>query len=150
MTKCIRVLNVDGTERVLAEVPNYLEMQKILGGDREMVRVLDRIEPDGHLVQTAMFVNDCGLLDGLPRNEAATKVYQRNVRAQYEGPNPFKQAKAVYLAKFGRSEFDADLTPDDAIAAGYPDDPWIAGPAIFFEGYTVDEVDDALSEAGRL
>ncbi len=149
MSKRIRVLNVDGTERELAAVPDYLEMQKILGGDREMVRVLDRITPGGEFVYTALFVNETGLLEGLPRNEAATVIYQRNIREQFEGPNPFHQANAAYLSRFGKPDFDHDLTPESAKAAGYKDDPWIAGPAIYFEGYTVDEVDAALSEASR-
>ncbi len=86
-----------------------------------------------------MFVNGPGLLDGLPRNENATEVYQRNVRAQYpDAENPFMAAKKAFEEKI-KGAVIINATPENAL--GYEKDTWIAGDAILFDGYTCDEVD---------
>jgi hypothetical protein len=140
--KRIVVLNTDGTERELASVPSLKEMQAILGGWIEHVRVLDHIEGTRG-VYTSMFVNETGLIDGLPRNPKATEAYQRNVRMAFpDAENPFRAADEDNRKRFPNCEI-IDATPKDAIENGYRDDPWISGPAILFEGWTCEEVEAA-------
>lgn len=82
----------------------------------------------------------------LPRNEKATVIYQRNVREQFKGhANPFRAASARMRAR-AMGAFVQDVTPTDAVALGYKDDPWICGPAIYFEGWTCEEVAEAEEE----
>jgi len=149
--KRILVLQPDGTERELSAAPTLREMRAIVGGTVDHVRVLDRLEPGPAGlagVYTSMFVNDTGLSDGLPRNAKATEIYQRNIRAQFaDHAQPFRAAREEMLARYatmGATFIDA--TPPDVAAAGYHDDPWIAGPAIFFEGWTCEEVDAAFEQ----
>src|SRR5579872_5689279 len=93
MTKRIVILGTDGSETEIPTVPDLKALQTIVGGYIEHVRVLDHIEPGGAGVYTSMFVNEEGLLDDLPRNEKATAIYQRNVRAAFpEAENPFRAA----------------------------------------------------------
>lgn len=145
MPKRIVVLNVDGSERELSAPPGLIEMQGIVGGYVEHVRVLDHVAPEGHFIYTSMFVNEESLLNDLPRNAKATEWYQRNVRTAFpEAKNPFRAADEANRRRFPNATH-FDITPPGALAAGYKDDPWIAGPAVLFEGWTVEEVDDAVS-----
>lgn len=142
MPKRIVVISPDGSESELDAVPGLAEMQRLVGGDIEHVRVLDRIEPRGARIYTSMFVNETGLIDGLPRNERATAVYQRNVRTAYPGvAHPFRKASEEWLREL-RGAVVVDATPD---VPGYADDPWISGTAILFEGWTCEEVDAAMT-----
>jgi hypothetical protein len=144
MTRRIVALFPDGSELVLAKPPTWAEMQKIVGGPVERVTVLDHLEGERG-VYTSMFVHESGLLDGLPRNPKATEAYQRNARRFFpQAENPFRAIDEAWRARLPNPFRAVDMTPEHAIAAGYKDDPWIAGPAILFEGWTCQEVDAAL------
>jgi hypothetical protein len=136
--KAILVLNVDGAIHTLPTPPTWRRMQAIVGGPVEQVRVLDRIE-NGQPIYSFLYCNEDGLNLGLPRNDAATEVYQRNVRAAYgDHPQPFLAAKAharQLAALMGAVPIE--LSPP---SAAYELDPWIAGPAIYFEGWSTEEV----------
>lgn len=148
MTKAILILKASGDITELAHAPTLKEMQEIVGGDVEHVRVLDRIE-NGRFVYTSMFINECGLIDGLPRNPNATEAYQRNVRAQFSGEiEPFKAAEEQFrneVKDSGMKVIDATMPLPDYD----PNDPHIAGDAILFQGYTVQEVDDLMNGVSR-
>jgi hypothetical protein len=136
--KKILALAPEGAVTVLPSAPTWTQMQALVGGLVEPVRVLDRIE-DGRPVYTFLYVNEDGINLGLPRNDAATQVYQRNVRAAYgHHPNPFLAARdhARQLAAL-RGATVTDLAPDQE---AYAADPWIAGVAVYFEGWSCDEV----------
>lgn len=141
--KRILVIEADGSERELTSVPNLKEMQKIVGGLIEHVTVLDRRDDQGNFIYTSMYINEGGLLDGLPRNEKATAIYQRNIRAAYpDDPNPFKTAEE----ESKRQAEASGMTIIDARTEGYSDDPHIVGPVIFFEGWTREEAEEAYLE----
>jgi len=132
--KEILVLKTDGTTAVLGYNPNLKEMQRILGGYIEHVRVLDRIE-NGTFIYTSMYINETGLIDNLSRNTKATEIYQRNVRMQFpEAENPFLAADQQFLAAMGDTAV-IDVRPPE-----YKEEPWIAGDVILFSGYTCEEV----------
>jgi len=65
------VLEVD-----LARDPGYIELKKLVepllsgGMERVTVKFQDKV--------VDMFVDEIGLLKGLPRNEAATMIYRKN------------------------------------------------------------------------
>ena len=134
---------IDGTREELDHFPELAEMQAIVGGWIEHVRVLDYVGTNGP-VYTSMFVNEEGLLKNLPRNEAATEIYQRNVRHHFAGhENPFQAAADEVRKQWeGRGMAYIDATPKDALAAGYATDPFVVGPAIYFQGYTVEEINE--------
>jgi hypothetical protein len=148
MTKAILILRANGEITELPSGPTLAEMQDIVGGYVEHVRVLDRIE-NGRFVYTSMFINDEGLLNGLPRNPNATEAYQRNVRAQFAGEiEPFKAAEEQFrneVKEGGFALIEALPGPEEYD----PNDPHIAGDVILFQGYTCQEVDDLLSGANR-
>jgi hypothetical protein len=147
MSRRIVALFPDGREQDLASLPSLKRLQEIVGGWVESVTILDRIV-DGRPVYTLMFVNEHGLLKRLPRNEKATVAYQRNVRWRYAGAeNPFRRAQEDFRRQLPAGAFIHDATPDHAREAGYRDDPWIAGPAVLFEGWTIAEVDAAMNNA---
>jgi hypothetical protein len=142
--KRILVIEANGDERVLASAPTLKEMQKIVGGLIEHVKVLDRIE-NGRFIYTSMFVSDTGLIDGLPRNQKATEVYQRNVRAAYpNSTNPFREAHEKWKASLPTNVTVIDGRPEEAKSDEYRNSPWICGPAILFDGYTCEEADEAF------
>src|ERR1039457_5843092 len=98
--KRIVVLNTDGAERELTSVPTLEEIPQIVAGYYERVRVLDHIKGTRG-VYTSMFVNDNGLITGMPRNEKATAVYQRNVRMAFpSAANPFRAAEEANRNRF--------------------------------------------------
>jgi len=136
--KGVVLIEANGNLRPLPEMISLGEMQKLVGGYIEQVKVLDRTEPNGERVYSYMYVNDEGLLDGLPRNEKATEIYQRNVRTAYPGEeNPFLVANREFIKEAkarGFTELQAMVSPS------YDADPYIAGPAIYYEGYTCEEV----------
>lgn len=142
--KRIVVIQPDGSETELDRMPNLKEMQKIVGGMIEHVSVMDRRDEGGNIVYTSMYINEEGLLEGLERNPKATEIYQRNIRAAYpDSPNPFKDAEDEFRKKAEAGGFAfIDARPDEFD----PHDPHIVGPAIYFEGYTLDEVNDAYEE----
>lgn len=148
MTKEILILRASGDITELDHAPTLAEMQEIVGGYVEHVRVLDRIE-EGRFVYTSMFINECGLIDGLPRNPNATEAYQRNVRAQFAGEvEPFKAADEQFrneVKEGGFALIEALPGPEEYD----PNDPHIAGDAILFQGYTCQEVDDLLAGVRR-
>lgn len=141
-TKRIVVLHVDGTETVLPTPPTWSEMQALVDGYVKHVRVLE-IDEEGMKYfayrYTAMFVNEEGLLRDLPRNARATEAYQRNVRTQYpHSAQPFREARANFEDAV-RAQGYAVIEQAEP-APGYLDDPWIAGEAVLFEGWTCEEV----------
>lgn len=130
--KRIVVLPPEGPERVLEAVPTLQEMQAIVGGYIEHVRVL-REDLPGY-VYTSMIVNEDGLRLGLPRNERATAIYLANVRRQYPGEaNPDRAARVRMRKAYEARGAKVFVLGPDA-------EPQIVGPAIWFDGYTVDQV----------
>lgn len=77
----------------LAEQPGYATLKALLdpllGGDLEHVSVLH----DGE--RRDMFVHETGALDGLPRNEAATRIY-RNATLTREPRTDPETIPAIY------------------------------------------------------
>lgn len=149
MTRRVIFIDIGGGVTDLCKVPSSADLERIIGGHPEMVRVLDRIEA-GRFIYTAMFVHETGLKDGMPRNQTATEIYQRNVRAAYpDAPNPFQAATEAWKSRMPVDAVHIDGTPEIAKAAGYADDPWIAGGVVFFEGWTIEEVDEALAPTSK-
>lgn len=145
MTKRIVILNVDGTETELASYPTLKEMQAIVGGYIEHVRVMDRLDNNGRIVLTSMFANEEGLIHGLPRNPKATEAYQRLSRHQFpDAENPFIEAGDRMREDAKRRGWNYIEGPE--VVPGYNADPYIAGPVILFEGWTVEEVQRAEGE----
>lgn len=142
MEKKIMVLKADGTSYQLPDKrPSLEEIQAIVGGNVEFVTVLGATNPAW--VYTTMIVNEEGLIHNLPRNEAATKLYQRNIREQYpHAENPFlaaAEAMEARAASIGTKVIRSSPSDD------YDMDPYICGDVIYFEGYNEDEVDALLS-----
>lgn len=86
------VLRSDGAREEfsveLPKEPGYERLKEIVephldGNLMERVRVL---RDDGEY--TDMFVDDAGLLKGLPRNEEATRIYRNNWLVQHPGTDP--------------------------------------------------------------
>jgi len=131
------VLRADGTEYILdpSKLPDFDTMRGIVGGHIEIVKVL-RADLDG-FVYTYMVTNEDGLRLGLPRNEKATGLYQANTRRAYpDADNPFAEADRAFKARFPKGTEIMELpTPD-----GYASDPWIAGDVLWFDGWTIAEL----------
>lgn len=120
-TKSIKIIRHDGSIEVLEKCPCLKGMQAIVGGLIEHVKVLDRIETTAkgeEFIYTSMFVDDEGLLKAKPHNEVATEIYLRNAREQIK--------RGADLGRFGTLE-----------------NLQIVGDALFFEGYTIDEINAA-------
>jgi hypothetical protein len=92
----------DNRKALLADLHALLD--PLVGGYFEHVRVFSDFEGGTKYRYLDMFVHETGVLDGLPRNEAATVIYRRNALLHEPG---------VY---------DAESLP------------FIAGPAVLFEG----------------
>jgi Domain of unknown function (DUF3846) len=149
MSKFILFLKADGTKEILANVPTLEEMQTMVGGYIERVRILDRVV-NGLFIYTSMFVNDEGLLKGLPRNEQATQHYQRNARKQFpNSEHPFAKMEEEFKRQFADQNVKI-INPLAEVVPGYDEDPWIAGNAILFLGYTCEEVDRAMDTEPRI
>jgi Domain of unknown function (DUF3846) len=139
MTKRIVIIEHDSSVRYLDTRPTLAEMQAIVGGDIEQVLVLDRIE-DGHPIYTSMYVNEEGLINDLPRNARATEIYQRNARFQHpDAANPFVAMQQAMIEACARM----NVTVIHQRPQAYRDDPYICGPAIYFQGWTCEDVDAA-------
>jgi hypothetical protein len=139
MAQRIVIIHPDGREELWTQtaLPNLAEMQKIVGGYIELVRVL-RQDIEDRNEYTNIIVNDEGLLNGLPRNQRATDLYLANVRRQFpDHPEPW-QAAADEDRKKWESAGAAyiDFTPE----AYRGKEPVIAGTVIWFSGYTCDEL----------
>lgn len=138
MRKQVIVLYADGRAEILPTPPTWTQMQGLVGGSVEQVRVLDRfagLRP----VYSYLYVHEEGVLLGLPRNETATQLYQRNTRLAFpHSPNPFRAAREHYRRQVEATGATVFEQPEPA--PGYYEDPWIAGTAIYFQGYTCEEV----------
>lgn len=154
MQKKILILKADGTVLPFTGRVTLKSLQAAVGGMVEHVRVLDRIEgEDQRFIYTTMYVNEEGLLNGLPRNSKATEIYQRNIRAQYpRSEHPFKEAQERIrkMAEARGAAFVLDLIPDSAKVAGYEEDPYIVGDVVFFRGYTCEEADELYEVVGEI
>jgi hypothetical protein len=137
MTKPVQILYPDGHQETRATPPTFGEMQELVGGYVEGVRVLERVT-DQHYRYTYLYVNEGGIDYGLPRNQAATELYQRNARMQYpDAMNPFLASKEASRQRAqARGIAFVELTNNPA----YDADPYLAGVAIYFRGWTCDEV----------
>lgn len=143
--KRILIIKADGQVSELNILPTSREMQKIVGGWIEHVKVVDRVE-DGKPIYTSMYVNEEGLVNELPRNQKATDIYQRNIRIQFpNSKNPFIEANEL----FKKESIAKGFTIVDTTDADYASDPYISGDAIFFEGYTIAEVDALFDRRER-
>lgn len=114
---------------------------------------MDRLDHGDEIILSTMLVNEEGVLRHMPRNALATEIYQRLVRYQFKGhADPFAACDAEFkkriAAKYGADAVAGmvDITPKHAIEAAKKDGPWIAGNVIYFEGYTIPEVDRALND----
>lgn len=137
--KQIKLLKTDGEVEILAKPPSWKELKTLVGGWVEQVRVLDRIE-SGRPVLTLMFVNEEGLVLGLPRNQAATVLYQALTRYNFPTvSDPLDEAKRIYKLQCEKAGMQVIDTTSDL--PGYASDPYIAGPAVYFEGWTEEEVE---------
>jgi hypothetical protein len=137
VTKPVQILYPDGRSDTRETPPTFDEMQQLVGGTVEAVRVLEHVT-DTHYRYTYVYVNEEALDYGLPRNAAATTLYQQNVRMQYpNAENPFLAAKEVsqQRAQAMGAAF-IELFPNPA----YDADPYLAGVAIYFQGWSCDEV----------
>lgn len=141
MAQEIIILHANGARTTFGgaageKLPTLEKMQEIVGGHIELVTVLDRVEAD-RMFYTYMVVNEDGLNIGLPRNEAATEIYQRNTRLAYpDAENPFLAA----LDDQRKSAEARGFAFVDAMPAEYSLDPYISGDAIYFSGWTRDEL----------
>jgi hypothetical protein len=87
-------------------------------------------------------------MDSLSRNQTATAIYQRNVRAVYPASaNPFKEARKQWERSLPENMTVIDGTPPEARDKDYENDPYICGTVILFEGFTCQEADDAICAA---
>lgn len=150
--KQVVVYYPDGTKTVLDHTPSWDEMKKLIDTDMlELVTVLDHITvvdagpPAGKFrkfVFTRMFVDEDGMAKGKLRNEAATKIYQRNVREQFPNEEfPFRKATEIWEKQM-RERFGSEVAIVSTVSEDYDrDDPPIIGTAIVFEGWTQAQVD---------
>lgn len=140
--KRIVALHPDGLQITLTDVPDRKTMERLVGGNVEYVTVLDRIEA-GRPIYSWLVINADGRSRHLPRNQDATVIYQRNARWQYpEETNPFqamREAQRPYWERIGARIIDMTEPEDES-------DPYIAGPAIYFQGYTIEEIDRLMNE----
>jgi Domain of unknown function (DUF3846) len=140
MSKNIIVMCTDHTEAYLTTMPSLQQMQQYVGGFIELIRVLPLDAPEvSTKLLTYMVVNEEGRLLNLPRNEEATKIYHNLTLKQFSGAkNPFARA---------REEFLAMLPKGVEILSTYDgSEPFIAGTAIYFQGYTCAELDALWNE----
>jgi hypothetical protein len=98
MPTTFTILHADGSSETrsaeLAAEPGFDALDQLLrplldGGDLEHVNVFH----DGRY--TDMFVDEIGMLKGLPRNEAATAIYRNNTLVHVPGTNP-ESLPAIY------------------------------------------------------
>ena len=129
---------------ILEEIPALDVMQAIVGGHIEHVRVL-RQDIDHRYEFTYMIVNEEGVLRDLERNSRATDLYLAYVRRRFpEASEPWREAQKEAekrWSKLGVAVY-ADITP----AQHQGKEPFIAGTAIHFAGYTCDELDEIWGE----
>jgi hypothetical protein len=143
--RAVILIQPDGTETVLCEgdqIPGDDAIKKAIDGPLEFVRVL-RQEDEG-FTYTWMIGHEMALIEKLPRNQKATDLYLANVRRAYpDHPQPWKAAEQAmrrdYEALVGKALHVESLAPD-----GYDEDPYVAGPVIWFKGWTC----QALERAG--
>lgn len=80
------------SEVMWPRVPGYgvltAAVEPILNGNLEHVTVLADYDGGTNYVRLDMFVHETGVVDGLPRNEAATTIYRRNWLLQHPGTDP--------------------------------------------------------------
>jgi len=73
-------------ELTMAPVPAYAELAAkvapLIGGSIEHVRIWDKHQE----IYASMFVDEQSISKGLPRNEAATKIYRANMIAHSKDP----------------------------------------------------------------
>jgi Domain of unknown function (DUF3846) len=69
MTKQHCIIRTDGTEQILDRSPSLDEIRKLIGCD-----CMDTVTINRRL-QTVMFVDDTGMVDGKPVNVKATALY---------------------------------------------------------------------------
>lgn len=79
--------DVENIDLDIAEDPGYFALKEIIqpllnGADLEHVSVLFKDKP------TDMFVDDVGLLKGLPRNDEATDIYRAFWMKHHPGHKP--------------------------------------------------------------
>ncbi len=87
----------------LPEEPGYDKLSKIveplLNGPLEQVSVWADFYGGTSYQPLDMFVHDCGLLEGLPRNEAATLIYRRaNQMGKSSAPKVDDPEKLSFIA----------------------------------------------------
>lgn len=81
--------------------PGYSRLKKLLmplldGNHLEHVSVLADFDGGTDFKRADMFVDECGALNGLPRNEAATAIYRRNALTRAPADYDTEQLPAIY------------------------------------------------------
>lgn len=147
--KRVVLIKPDGSEETFLEgdaIPTYEQMKSAVDGWIELVKVIRRDVSEG-FVYTYMVVNEESLIHGMPRNQAATDLYLENMRRQYPDKSPGEAreaASAAYRAALeqtlGRPVEHIEL-PEPKL--GYNADPHICGPVLYFEGWTIWELQAA-------
>lgn len=126
MEKAILFIPANGKTQALPKCPTHAEMQAFVGGELEHVRILDRIEPLSNgekFIYSSMYVDENGRLDeNRPINKTATDLYRRNAREQIKRGTP-----------------EETFGPIEKMV--------IVGDVVYFEGYTVEEAEEAFLKA---
>ena len=98
----VKLIAVDGTETLeelnLPAVPSYEHLKRIverhIDGWFERVAVWDNFG-EGKMRGLDMFVDEIGLIKGLPRNEKATKIYRAANQAGMSAVPPMKNPELL-------------------------------------------------------
>jgi hypothetical protein len=128
------VITPDGKEtefQAKSTLPSLTELQEIVGGTIELVKVLrqdilDRQE------YTYMVINESGRLLHLPKNPKATELYHANVKRAYpESDNPAAESREAWLRELSAlGVFVINL-------GGITDMGPICGTVLWFKNWTI-------------
>ena len=92
MQKDLTIIHADGTEEKvqldMAPKPSLHDIQAVLVPyfDRAYTEHVNVLSEYGKYID--MFIDEDGMLKGLPRNEKATEIYRRNWLKQHPQTNP--------------------------------------------------------------
>lgn len=114
-------------------------IRRFIGGDMEFVRVLLESRPAP--IYGTMVVNEAAIINGLPRNQAATDIYSANVRAAFpNAPNPFIAAREAHRRELEENGFNAQNTIEVSPPGYDRDNPHIAGDVVVFT-FPLEDID---------
>jgi hypothetical protein len=136
MEKSVVYLFADGSEVHFKKVPSFEKMRGWLGGYVELVRVLPMDAPEPlEKYLTYLAVDEEGRIKDLLKNDQATEIYHNLTKKQFPGvENPIRKARETFVASMPKGIF--------VVSSFYEEDPYIAGDAIYFQGYTCKELEN--------